>query len=112
MSGHIGPLRFGGWDLSDHRHRSGIGYAIGRVIWLAALAVTAILVLGIALTWAKANPGNDVVHAVMRAGTWLATPFHGVFHDPDARERLTENWLVAGASYLVGGGFLSWLVSR
>jgi hypothetical protein len=112
MSGHIGPLRFGGWDLSDRRRRSGLRYGIGRVIWLATLGVVTILVLGTAFTWANANPGNDLVHAAMRAGTWLATPFRGVFHDPNARERLTENWLVAGGVYLVGGGLLSWLVGR
>src|SRR5690349_4132694 len=99
MSAHIGPLRFGRWDLSDRVRRGGgrLGFAVGRVIWFAALAATAILLFGILLTWGKANPDNDVVHAVLRAGDRLATPFQDVFHDADARERLTETWLLAGA---------------
>lgn len=114
MSTHIGPLRFGRWDLSDRRRREGnrLGFALGRLIWFAALATTAVLLLGTMLTWGKANPDNDLVHAVLRAGDWLATPFDGVFHDANARERLTETWLLAGAVYLTGGGFLSWLTGR
>jgi hypothetical protein len=114
MSAHIGPLRFGRWDLSDRRGREGRGpgFALGRLVWLAAITATAILLLGIMLTWGKANPDNDVVHAVLRAGDWLATPFLGVFHDTNARERLTETWILAAAVYLTGGGFLSWLVGR
>lgn len=114
MSTHIGPLRFGRWDLSDHKRREGrgLGFALGRVIWPAAMAAALILVLGIALTWGNANPGNELVHGVMRAGRWLATPFEGVFHDTNARERLTENWFLAAAVYLSGGGILSWIFGR
>jgi hypothetical protein len=111
MSTHIGPFRFGRWDLSDRRRR-GLGFTLGRLIWAAALAATAVLVAGILLTWGKADPDNDVVHALLWAGDRLATPFGGVFHDADARERLTETWLLAGAAYLTGGGLLSWLAGR
>jgi hypothetical protein len=110
MATHIGPLRFGSW-----RHESrerGLGAAVGRVIWLLALAVALILAIGVALTWGHANPGNDIVHGFLRAGAWLATPFRHVFGDTNAHERLTENWILAACVYLAGGGILAWLVER
>lgn len=112
MTAHIGPLRFGKWDLSDRKRREGAGFVLGRLIWWAAVAVTLILLLGIALTWENANPNNSLVHGVLHAGRWLATPFDNIFNDANARERLTENWILAGAVYLTGGGVLSWIADR
>jgi hypothetical protein len=106
----MGPLRFGRW-----RHESrgrGLGAAVGRVIWLLAVAVALILAIGIAMTWGHANPDNAIVHGVMQAGTWLATPFRHVFGDTNARERLTENRLLAAGVYLTGGGILAWIAER
>jgi fatty acid desaturase len=109
MATHLGPLRFGRWR---HERGRGLGGALGRVIWLLALAAALILAIGIALTWGHANPDNDIVHGLLRAGTWLATPFRHVFGDTDARERLTENWVLAACVYLAGGGILAWLLER
>ncbi|MCO5973863.1 hypothetical protein [Actinoallomurus soli] len=83
---------------------------LSAFVWLAAWTITLILLFGIALTWGGANQANDVVHAVMRAGTWLATPFHDVFRNGDARKQLTENWLFAAGVYLVAGRVLAWLL--
>ena len=112
MTAHIGPLRFGKWDLSDRKRREAPGYVLGRLVWWAAVAVTVVLVLGVALTWGNTNPSNSIVHGVMRAGHWLAAPFGNVFHDANARERLTENRLLAASVYLTGGGLLSWIIGR
>lgn len=86
------------------------GFGVGRAIWMITMVVVAILLLGIALTWANANGNNELVHAVMRAGRWLATPFHDVFNNTNARERLTENWLLAAGIYLVAGRVLAWIL--
>ena len=88
------------------------GGRLGGLIWLLALAVALLLAVGIALTWARADAGVQPVHAIMQAGTWLASPFHDVFTDPDARVRLTENWLLATCAYLVGGRILAWALGR
>ena len=83
---------------------------LSTIILFVSSVVTLILVAGVLLTWAKANQHNDIVHDLLRAGTWLATPFHNVFTDSDARTRLIENWLLAAAVYFVGGRFLSRLL--
>jgi hypothetical protein len=83
---------------------------LSAFVWLAAWTITLVLLFGIALTWGDANQGNGVVHAVMRAGSWLATPFDDVFRNADARKQLTENRLFAAGVYLVAGRVLAWLL--
>lgn len=83
---------------------------LSAFVWSLAWVATLLLLFGIALTWGGANPHNNVVHAVMRVGTWLATPFHDVFRNADARTRLTENWAFAAGVYLVVGRVLAWLL--
>jgi hypothetical protein len=83
---------------------------LSTVVWLLAWAAALVLAFGIALTWSRVAADTTTVHAVLRAGGWLATPFHGVFTGADARVRLTENWVLAGAVYLVAGRVLAWLL--
>ncbi|MEV5705630.1 hypothetical protein [Actinoallomurus sp. NPDC052274] len=83
---------------------------LSAFVWLVAWTITLVLLFGIALTWGGANQANGVVHAVLRAGTWLATPFDDVFRNADARKQLTENWLFAAGVYLVAGRVLAWLL--
>lgn len=83
---------------------------LSAFVWLAAWTITLVLLFGIALTWGGANQANNVVHVVMRAGTWLASPFGDVFRNDDARKQLTENWLFAAGVYLVAGRVLAWLL--
>jgi hypothetical protein len=85
--------------------------ALSALVWLAAWVATLILLLGIGLIWGgPAVPQGATVHAVLRAGTWLATPFHDVFTNADARVRLTENWALAAVVYLIAGRVLAWLL--
>ena len=83
---------------------------LSSFVWLIAWTVTLVLLFGIALTWGGANEHNGIVHAVLRAGRWLATPFDNVFQNADARKELTENWLFAAGVYLIGGRILAWLL--
>lgn len=84
--------------------------ALSALVWSLAWIATLVLLFGIALTWGGANQHNNVVHAVMNVGTWLATPFRDVFRNSDARVRLTENWLFAAGVYVIVGRVLAWLL--
>jgi hypothetical protein len=85
---------------------------VSATIWLAALATALVLLLGILLTFAGANPDNVIIHTIIRAGAWLASPFHDVFLNPDPDRQLYINWGIAAAAYLLVGRTLSWLVRR
>lgn len=82
---------------------------VSATIWLAAWVAALILGLGILLTWANANPANDVVHPILRAADWLGTPFRNAFLNPDPKHRLYADWGVAAGAYLVVGRVMSWL---
>ncbi|MFC4910354.1 hypothetical protein [Actinomadura gamaensis] len=82
---------------------------ISLLILAAGIAAAAILVLGILLTWGDANPSNTLVHATLRSGSWLATPFHDVFPRPNPKHQLYLNWGIAAGVYYVLSRVLSWL---
>jgi uncharacterized membrane protein len=42
---------------------------VSAAIWLVTWAAVLILLVGILLTWGNANPANDVIHPILRAGT-------------------------------------------
>jgi hypothetical protein len=96
------------WHASSRRSEAAGG--LSRLIWLLALGIALVLLVGIAMTWAGADAAHEPVYAVMRAGSWLATPFRDVFTNPDARVRLTGNWLLATGFYLLTGRILAWLL--
>ena len=83
---------------------------ISVALWAAAWAALLILGLGMLLVSADANGANWFVHATMKTGTWLATPFSDVFHNPNWKHQLYENWSLAAAVYFVAGRTLSWLL--
>jgi hypothetical protein len=82
---------------------------VSATIWLAAWVAAAILLLGILLTWANANPANDILSPVLRAADWLGSPFRNAFLNPDPQHRLYASWGLAAGVYLVIGRVLSWL---
>jgi hypothetical protein len=92
------------WRSSTRRHNP-----VSAVVWLAAWVAAAILVLGILLTWANANPSNDILQPILRAADWLGSPFRNAFLNPDPKHRLYADWGVAAGVYLVLGRVLSWL---
>jgi hypothetical protein len=82
---------------------------ISTAVWMTAVAAAAILGLGMLLTYSDANQANGMVHAIMRMGNWLATPFRDVFVNADPKHQLYQNWAIAAGVYLVLGRVLSWL---
>ncbi|MEU9016241.1 hypothetical protein [Actinomadura sp. NPDC048394] len=82
---------------------------VSAMILAAGWAAAFILALGMLLTWGGANPGNDLVHATLNTGRWLATPFHDVFTRTDPKEQLYINWAIAGVVYYVIARALSWM---
>ncbi|GAA0336957.1 hypothetical protein NE235_24820 [Actinoallomurus spadix] len=108
-AGAVSGARTRRWDTTRVR-RFQRHDGLSAFVWLAAWTITLVLLFGIALTWGGANQANNVVHGVMRAGTWLASPFDDVFRNDDARKQLTENWLFAAGVYLVAGRVLAWLL--
>ncbi|TDD71422.1 hypothetical protein [Actinomadura rubrisoli] len=82
---------------------------VSMMILAAGWAAVVILALGMLLTWGDANPGNDIVDAVLDAGRWLATPFHDVFTRRDPEEQLYINWTIAAVVYYVLARAVSWM---
>jgi hypothetical protein len=83
---------------------------ISVALWAASWAAVLILGLGMLLVYGEANQANSIVHAIMRTGTWLATPFHDVFRNPNPDHQLYENWGLAAGVYFVVGRALAWLL--
>jgi hypothetical protein len=86
--------------------------AIARVITAAASVVAAIIVAAIVLHLLNANPSNDIVDAIHQAGSWLTTPFHNLFSPNDGDLRMTLNWGIAAAVYLVVARILARVIVR
>jgi H+/gluconate symporter-like permease len=80
-------------------------FALARVASLVAAAALAVaLLIGAAICLHVFAPGANgaVVRWVHDAGAWLTQPFHGAIQRSGGH-RLTVNWGVAAAVYLVGG---------
>lgn len=90
------------------RRANPVSRAINLVTWL----IVCVLMIGILLTWADANRGNELVNLVLNLGEWLATPFNDVF-TPDSREAaLYQNWALAAVVYWAVGSLIAYLVRR
>jgi hypothetical protein len=92
----------------------GIGarLAVARVITAAASIVAAIIVVAIVLHVLNANPSNTIVNAFHDAGSWLSSPFHGLFSPHNGDVRMALNWGLAALVYLVVARFIARAVAR
>jgi hypothetical protein len=79
-----------------------------RVVKAIGAIVAGIIVLGIVLKVLDANASNDLVGAVVDAGSWLVGPFKGLFSIGDADLRVAVNWGLAALVYFA----LSRLIAR
>lgn len=70
-----------------------------------------LIVLGIILYDAKANPNNNIVSGIHDAANWLTGPFHGLFSFHGLRKQLSLNWGIAAVVYLIAGGIIAAIVA-
>jgi hypothetical protein len=93
---------------------SGLGarLALARAITAAAAIAAAIIVLAIVLHALNANASNDLVDAIHRAGSWLSSPFHGIFSPHDGDARMALNWGLAALVYLIAARMIARLIMR
>jgi hypothetical protein len=90
----------------------GARLAIARLITAVAAVVAAIIVLAIVLRLLNANPSNGIVDAIHQAGSWLSSPFHGLFSPHNGDVRMALNWGIAALVYLIVARVIARLVAR
>ena len=65
---------------------------LARAVSLAGTIVAAIIVIAILLVVLGASTSNDIVSWIHDAGSWLTSPFHGIFHIGDHKANVAVNW--------------------
>ena len=112
--------RHGGYSqgMATYRNRPAYAdgtrtrFAVARLITTAAAVVAAIIVLAIVLRLLGASESNGLVDAVHQAGSWLSSPFHGLFSPNDGDLRMVVNWGLAALVYLVIARIIARVVAR
>lgn len=89
---------------------------IGRIVWLAAGVITALLAIRFILAALAANPGSGFVNFIYKAAHPFAAPFFGMFNYNDIYVRGSGSHieiytLVAIAVYLAAAWILSALLT-
>ena len=79
----------------------GAAHLIARLVWLIAVLVALVIVVGIAFVVLDANTGNSIVSAIHDAAKFLVGPFDGIFEPSDRKLAIAINWGLAAAVYLV-----------
>jgi hypothetical protein len=86
--------------------------ALARLVTAVAAIVAAIIVLAIVLHVLNANPSNGIVDAIHQAGSWLSSPFHGLFSPHDGDLRMAVNWGLAALVYVIVARVIARIVMR
>ena len=97
---------------ADRERRWGRSNPAATALWALSWAAVLMLALGMLLVSTKSDRSGDLVHAILRTGRWLATPFQHVFSDRNPDHELYENWALAGVVYFVIGRVLAWMLAR
>jgi uncharacterized protein YggT (Ycf19 family) len=84
----------------------------GSVITTIAGVIAAIIIIGIVLVLAKANPNNDIVNFILDIGRFLTRPFRDLFPQDNPRQDILVNWGIAAIAYLILGAILARLARR
>jgi hypothetical protein len=83
-----------------------------RVVYAITGLVVGIIVLGILLVLADANPANMLVNLILDVANWLTTPFHGLFPRRDPDQSVLVNWGLAALVYLIIGSAIARFARR
>ena len=83
-------------------------FVAARIVRLAAGIVVGIIVVAIVLVVLGAKESNDVVNWIHDAGSWLSSPFHGIFNISKHKAEVAVNWGIAAVVY----GVVAALVTR
>ena len=84
----------------------------GSVITGIAAIIAGIIVLGIVLVLAEANPRNPLVDLVLDVGRFLTRPFRNLFQQDDPKQNVLVNWGIAALAYLLLGALIARVVRR
>ena len=76
---------------------------LARVVDIVVAVVAVIIAAGVLLVVLEANPGNDIVDAVLDAGRWLVGPFEDFFTLDDEKLQVAVNWGLALVVYVLVG---------
>ena len=93
------------------RAASGLFLTLARLVRAATAAAVVLIVLGIILYDAKANPSNTIVSGIHDAANWLTSPFHGLFTFHGLRKQLSLNWGIAAVVYLIAGAIIASIIA-
>src|SRR4051812_26127693 len=74
---------------------------LARLIRMAWAIVCGIIVIAILLVVLGASQSNDIVNWIHDAGSWLSSPFHGIFHISNHKLNVAVNWGLAALAYSV-----------
>lgn len=72
---------------------------IARLIRMAWAIVCGIIVVATLLVVLGASQSNDIVSWFHDAGSWLSSPFHGIFHIGDHKLNVVVNWGIAALAW-------------
>ena len=84
---------------------------VARLIRMAWAIVVGIIVIAILLVVLGASPSNDIVKWFHDAGSWLSSPFHGIFHIGNHKANVAVNWGLAAVVYSVVAALLTRLAA-
>jgi hypothetical protein len=90
----------------------GARYGIARLVTAVAAIVAAIIVLAVVLRVLGAKTSNGIVNAIHQAGSWLSSPFHGIFSVSNADLNMALNWGLAALVYVIVAALIARAIAR
>ena len=85
---------------------------LARVVDIVVAGVAVIIAAGVLLVVLEANPGNDIVDAVLDAARWLVGPFEDFFTLDDEKLQVAVNWGLALVVYVLVGRTVATLLRK